>query len=131
MRIGLRDRWWLLDAVDHKPPGIVWLYNGIFSLSAPYQLGYIRVFCAVLIGLTGILLGELTADLTGDPRTRAAGVAYVLLTATGFATNTQAANTELVLNAPLALAAAAMAALPRQQHWNRALLYAIAAGAAT
>src|SRR5262249_37090477 len=78
-----------------------------------------------------ILLGELTADLTGDPRTRAAGVAYVLLTATGFATNTQAANTELVLNAPLLLAAAAMAALPRQQHWNRAVLYAIAAGAAT
>jgi hypothetical protein len=119
------------DAVDHKPPGIVWLYTGVFRLSAPYQLRYIRIFFAVLIALTGILLGELTADLTGDPRAQAAGVAYVLLTATGFATNTQAANTELVLNAPLTLAAAAMAALPRQQHWSRALLWAIAAGAAT
>jgi hypothetical protein len=119
------------DAVDHKPPGIVWLYTGVFRLSAPYKVRYIRVFFAVLIALTGVLLGELTADLTGDPRARAAGVAYVLLTATGFATNTQAANTELVLNAPLALAAAAMAAVPRQQHWSRALLWAIAAGAAT
>jgi len=24
------------DAVDHKPPGIVWLYAGVFRLSAPY-----------------------------------------------------------------------------------------------
>ena len=43
------------DAVDHKPPGIVWLYTGIFRLSAPYQLRYIRVFFAVLIALTGVL----------------------------------------------------------------------------
>lgn len=120
-----------IDAVDHKPPGIAWLYAGIYDISAPYQLRYVRVVFIALVTFTGILLGELTAGLTGDPRGRLAGILYVLLTATGFATNTMAANTELVLNAPLALAATAMAALQRQKAWSRALLWAIAAGAAT
>src|SRR5262249_36884922 len=39
--------------------------------------------------------------------------------------------TELVLNAPLALAAAAMTARSRQRQWTGAFLCAIAAGAAT
>jgi hypothetical protein len=119
------------DAVDHKPPGIAWLYAGIYGISAPYELPYVRVVFIGLVTLTGILLGELAADLAGDPRARVAGVVYVLLTVTGFAPNTQAANTELVLNAPLTLAAAATVALRRQQHWSRALLWAIAAGVAT
>ena len=119
------------DAVDHKPPGIAWLYAGIYGISAPYRLGLVRVVFIALVTLTGILLGELAAGLAGDPRARVAGVFYVLLTATGFAPNTQAANTELVLNAPLALAAAAMVALHRQRQWNRALFWAIVAGAAT
>src|SRR5262249_32763772 len=50
-----------VDAVDHKPPGIAWLYAGIAGLSAPYQLKYIRVFFAVLIALTGVLIGEMAA----------------------------------------------------------------------
>jgi len=119
------------DAVDHKPPGIAWLYAGIYGITAPYQLKYIRIFLAALIALTGILIGEVAVSSTGDARARAAGVIYVLLTATGFAPHTQAANTELVLNAPLAIAAAAMAAQSPHKPWTRALLWAVAAGAAT
>jgi hypothetical protein len=119
------------DAVDHKPPGIAWLYAGIYGVSAPYQIRLVRVVFIGLVTFTGILLGELAAGLAGDPRARAAGVFYVLLTATGFAPNTQAANTELVLNAPLALAAAAMVTLHRQKQWSPALFWAIVAGAAT
>jgi len=119
------------DAVDHKPPGIAWLYAGIYGLSAPYQLPYVRFVFIALVTLTGILLGELAAGLAGDSRARVAGVLYVVLTATGFAPNTQAANTELVLNAPLTLAAAATVALLRQKERNQALLWGIAAGAAT
>jgi MFS family permease len=120
-----------VEAVDHKPPGIAWLYTGISGISAPYRIKYIRVFFVVLIVLTGVLVGELAAGLTGDGRARVAGVLYVLLTATGFAPNTQAANTELVLNAPLTLAAAAMAVQSHQKRTSGALLWAIAAGAAT
>src|SRR6516164_1273738 len=57
-----------VEAVDHKPPGIAWLYAGIAAISTPYQLKYIRAFFAVLIALTAGLIGELTAGLTGDPR---------------------------------------------------------------
>src|SRR5215470_16281471 len=119
------------DAVDHKPPGIAWLYAGIYGLSAPYQLPSVRFVFIGLVTITGILLGELAAGLTGDPRARVAGALYVVLTATGFAPNTQAANTELVMNAPLTLAAGAMVVLLRQKEQSRALLWGIGAGAAT
>src|SRR5262245_34866554 len=120
-----------VDAVDHKPPGITYLYSAVSGIPTSYPLSSIRILIAALIALTGVLIGELTASLTGDARARAAGAFYVLLTATGFAPNTQAANTELVLNAPLAVAAVAMVAHARQPGWGRALLWAIVAGAAT
>ena len=47
-----------VEAVDHKPPGIAWLYTGISGISAPYRIKYIRVFFVVLIALTGVLVGE-------------------------------------------------------------------------
>src|SRR5262249_24420674 len=59
-----------VEAVDHKPPGIAWLYAGLAGISAPYRLKYIRIFFAVLIALTGVLIGEVAVGLTGDPRAR-------------------------------------------------------------
>src|SRR5262249_28357461 len=120
-----------VEAVDHKPPGIAWLYTGIAGISAPYRIKYIRVFFVVLIALTGVLVGELAAGLTGAGRARVPGFLDVPLTATAVAPNTQAANTELVLTAPLTLAAAAMAVQSHQKRSSGALLWAIAAGAAT
>src|SRR5215510_8414369 len=60
-----------VDAVDHKPPGITWLYSAASGVPTRYPLQSIRIFVAVLIALTGILIGELTAGLTGDARGRA------------------------------------------------------------
>src|SRR5262249_53146232 len=97
-----------VDAVDHKPPGIASLYASMFPAGGMYPLRWIRLLLATTVALTGIAVGEFTASLTGDPAARVAGLLYVVLSATGFAPNTQAANTELFANFPLALAAFAM-----------------------
>ncbi|HVZ23007.1 MAG TPA: hypothetical protein VG871_18165, partial [Vicinamibacterales bacterium] len=90
-----------VSAVDHKPPGIAWLYSGIYRIVGTYRLRWIRVLLALVVALTGVALGELTATLTADTYARTAGLLYVLLSVTGFAPNTQAANTELLLDLPL------------------------------
>jgi len=120
-----------VDAVDHKPPGIAWLYASMFRAGGMYRLRWIRLLLATTVALTGIAVGEFTASLTGEPAARVAGLLYVVLSATGFAPNTQAANTELFANFPLALAAFAMLKQSRARQISPASTWAFVAGAAT
>ena len=120
-----------VDAVDHKPPGIAWLYAGMFRVGGLYRLRAIRVLLAAVVALTGIAVGELAAALTGEPLARIAGLLYVVLSATGFAPHTQAANTELFSNLPLTLAAVAMSKHVRASRSTHALMWASLAGACT
>jgi hypothetical protein len=120
-----------VDAVDHKPPGIAWLYASMFRVGGVYRLRWIRVLLAATVALTGIAVAELTASLTGEPAARVAGLLYVVLSATGFAPNTQAANTELFSNLPLTLAAIAMLKQSRAGRTSHAWTWALIAGVAT
>jgi 4-amino-4-deoxy-L-arabinose transferase-like glycosyltransferase len=120
-----------VDAVDHKPPGIAWLYASMFRMDGLYRLRGIRVLLAATVALTGVAVAELTAALTGEPAARAAGLLYVVLSATGFAPNTQAANTELFANLPLTLAAIAMLKLSRAKRASHVWTWTLAAGIAT
>jgi len=120
-----------VDAVDHKPPGIAWLYAGAFRVVGLYRLLWIRVLLAVVVGLTGITIGELSASLIGDHFARVAGLLYVVISATGFAAHTQAANTELFSNLPMTLAAFAMLKESRATRSAHTWMWACAAGLAT
>ncbi|HUK35098.1 MAG TPA: glycosyltransferase family 39 protein [Vicinamibacterales bacterium] len=120
-----------VDAVDHKPPGIAWLYTGMFRVAGVYRMRWIRVLLAATVALTGIAVGELASGLTGQPLARVAGLLYVALSATGFAPNTQAANTELFANLPLTLAALAMFWQSRATRVVDTWAWALAAGIAT
>lgn len=120
-----------VDAVDHKPPGIAWLYAAMFRAGGMYRLRWIRVLLGATVALTGIAVAELSASLTGEPAARAAGLLYVVLSATGFAPNTQAANTELFSNLPLTLAAIAMLKQSRARRASHVWTWTLAAGVAT
>jgi 4-amino-4-deoxy-L-arabinose transferase-like glycosyltransferase len=119
------------DAVDHKPPGIVYTYAAVFRIAGTYALPAVRVLVAALVALTGIALSALAVNLTGHADAGIAGLLYVLVSATGFAPNTQAANTELMLNCPLAIAALLLAGCLRQQDRAGAFLWAAGAGLCT
>jgi hypothetical protein len=120
-----------VDAVDHKPPGIAWLYAGMFRAGGLYRLRAIRLLLAAVVALTGIAVAELAAALTGEPLARIAGLLYVVLSATGFAPHTQAANTELFSNLPMTLAAVAMSKHTRASRPMQAWMWASLAGACT
>lgn len=119
------------DAVDHKPPGIVSTYAAVFHVAGVYRIAAVRLALILVVALTGIAVGELAARLASDPRARVAGVLYVLASATGFPDNVQAANTELLLNLPLTMAAIAAAMAISAGRAASALALAVAAGALT
>ncbi|HXD72588.1 MAG TPA: glycosyltransferase family 39 protein, partial [Vicinamibacterales bacterium] len=119
------------DAVDHKPPGIVYMYAAVQRIAGAYALQAVRLVVTALVAVTAVALSALAVNLTGDADAGIAGLLYVLLSVTGFAPNTQAANTELVLNCPLAVAALLVVGCRRQDDPARACLLAAVAGVCT
>jgi 4-amino-4-deoxy-L-arabinose transferase-like glycosyltransferase len=93
-----------VGAVDHKPPGIELVYTAVFTLCGHHLIA-VRLLLVLVIASTATLLAATARRLCHDQAAAAAGVLYVLASTWGVAGDVQAANTELFLDLPLALAA--------------------------
>jgi 4-amino-4-deoxy-L-arabinose transferase-like glycosyltransferase len=94
------------DAVDHKPPGVYYIYAAIYAAAGRYNLVAIHLALFLTVALTGWLLARIGARLFGAstvsfPLGRLAGVLYVGVGAIGPPMDFQAANAELFMNLPL------------------------------
>lgn len=95
------------DVVDHKPPGIYYIYAAVYAISGRYNLHAIHVTLFITVALTGLLLCFLGRRLFGEQGHRAgrlAGLLYVVVGATGPPMDFQAANAELFMNLPIVAA---------------------------
>jgi len=89
------------DVVDHKPPGIYYIYTAVFALFGPYNLTAIHFVLFVTVALTGLLICFIGRRLFhAVPPARVAGLLYVVVGATGPPMDFQAANAELFMNLP-------------------------------
>jgi hypothetical protein len=102
-------------AVDHKPVGIEMTYALVYGAFGTCDIRLVRALLVCVIAATAWLLGAIIVRLDGRPQLRWVGAIYILLTAAGVPSDVQAANAELVLNLPLALAA--WCALDRRWLW--------------
>jgi hypothetical protein len=93
-------------AVDHKPPGVAVTYALIYRLFGANRIVAVHIVLLIVVALTAVVLGEVAVRLDGRPAAAIAGVIYAVASAVGPPGDMQAANTELFLNLPLALAAA-------------------------
>ena len=102
------------SAVDHKPVAIELVYAAIYALPGDLGLRGVRALFVLVVYLTALVLGSLTRQVSaadgldaGAARRagRLAALCYVLASAWGFASDVQAANTELLLDLPIALGA--------------------------
>jgi dolichyl-phosphate-mannose-protein mannosyltransferase len=110
--------------VDNKPPGIFWVYAGVFHLTGTYQM--------TTVHLIGLLVMAATCGLLFITARAMAGVRAGLLTALLYGVMTGAGNprllatnTEVLMMLPLT--ASVLLMLRRQWLWSGALL--VAAGA--
>jgi hypothetical protein len=93
-------------AVDHKPPGVAVTYALVYRLFGANRIVAVHVVLLIVVALTAVVLGEVSVRLDGRPAGAVAGVIYAVASAAGPPGDMQAANTELFLNFPTALAAA-------------------------
>jgi 4-amino-4-deoxy-L-arabinose transferase-like glycosyltransferase len=89
------------DVVDHKPPGIYYIYAAIYAVAGPYRLQAVHLAMMIWVALTGLVLWRLGARLFSERSGRLAGLLYVVVGAHGTPMDIQAANAELFMNLPL------------------------------
>lgn len=92
------------DVVDHKPPGIYWIYAFIFRLFGAFNVSAVHLTLIVVVALTAYFVGRSAHELFGVQAARWAAALYVATTVVGPPNDFQAANSELFVNLPLAVA---------------------------
>jgi hypothetical protein len=92
-------------AVDHKPVGIDLFYAAVYWLVGRNHLVAIHLLLIAIVWLTALVLRRIAARTCGSSAAGLAGLFYVCASAAALPADGQAANTELILNLPIALAA--------------------------
>jgi 4-amino-4-deoxy-L-arabinose transferase-like glycosyltransferase len=110
--------------VDNKPPGIFWVYAGVFDIFGRYQMTAIHLVGLLVVAATCLLLFVIARDLAGIRAGVLAALLYGILTGAGNP-RLLAANTELFMTLPLT--AAMLLMMRRQWFWSAALM--VVAGA--
>ena len=90
-------------ATDHKPPGMMLIYAGIYAIVGRYRLSFVRLLEMGVIALTAQRLGKIAEKL--DLNARVSVLFFVFASIWGFPSDTMAANTEIFLNLALTVAA--------------------------
>jgi 4-amino-4-deoxy-L-arabinose transferase-like glycosyltransferase len=92
------------DVVDHKPPGIYWLYALIYRLAGAFNITAVHVALVVVVALTAYFVGRAAQEFFGTRAARWAAMLYVASSVVGPPNDFQAANSELFVNLPLVIA---------------------------
>ncbi|HKV88459.1 MAG TPA: glycosyltransferase family 39 protein [Candidatus Dormibacteraeota bacterium] len=107
--------------VDNKPPGVFWVYSGVFRLFGTYQMTAIHAAGFVSMAATCVLIYFVARRLTGPRPALIAALFYGLLTAAGNP-RLLASNTEIFMMLPLT--ASVLLMLWRRWFWCGVLLVA-------
>jgi 4-amino-4-deoxy-L-arabinose transferase-like glycosyltransferase len=92
------------DVVDHKSPGIYFIYAFIYRVAGAYNQTAVHVVLILVAALTAYLVGLVAQELFGARAGRWAGTLYAIASVIGPANDFQAANTELFMNLPVVAA---------------------------
>lgn len=118
------------DVVDHKPPGMYWIYALVMrAMGSVDDLVAVHAASIAAVWLSAVLLARIGTAALGARVGRAAGALYAVTSALGPAGDFLAANGELFLNLPVIAALALTCAPPRVMTNLTAGPYLRAAGA--
>ncbi len=120
-----------VDAVDHKPPAIYWLYGAASRLAGDRaDMALVHALLILVVWATALVLGAVTRRLAPDTphADRAAALLYVVFTTTMISFDSLAANAELWMMLPASLSV--LLVLDERVDWRRALAAGVLLSAA-
>jgi 4-amino-4-deoxy-L-arabinose transferase-like glycosyltransferase len=117
------------DGVTIKLPGILWVYQGVFTLFGRYNMRAIHLVCALCAFATALVCRQITRRLAGESAGWWAASLYAIFSV-GYYSKMQAANTEMFAVLPAALAVLGFVEARRQARPLYYVLSGLACGVA-
>jgi 4-amino-4-deoxy-L-arabinose transferase-like glycosyltransferase len=118
-------------AVDTKPPGMYYVYAGVFRLAGRNNLPAVHLLAIFVVAATALVVRRIGARVANDWAGAWSGIGYALFVHAYLPRDTLAANSEIFASLPLALSILAFLRGEKNAVWGWMFLSGALCGAAT
>ena len=118
-------------AVDTKPPGMYYIYAGVFRVAGRNNLCAVHVLAIFVVVATALVLRRIGARLADDWAGAWSGIGYAVFVHAYWPGDTLGANSEIFASLPLALSVLAFLQAQKKPAWSLMFLSGALVGVAT
>src|SRR5213594_1837540 len=118
-------------AVDTKPPGMYYIYAGVFQVAGRNNLLAVHILAILVVAATALVVRRIGARVADDWAGAWSGIGYAVFVHAYLPEDTLAANTEIFASLLLALSVLAFLQGEKQAGWGWMFLSGTLVGAAT
>src|SRR5438034_6747452 len=118
-------------AVDTKPPGMYYVYAGVFRMAGRNNLFAVHLLAVLVVAATALVLRRIGARVADDWAGAWSGIGYALFVHAYWPADTLGANSEIFASLPLALSVLAFLQGLKKPAWGLIFLSGALVGAAT
>jgi len=118
-------------AVDTKPPGMYYIYAGVFSVAGRNNLFAVHLLAIFVVAATALVLRRIGARVADDWAGAWSGIGYVVFVHAYWPGDTLGANSEIFACLPLALSVLAFLNGQKKPAWGLMFLSGALVGLAT
>ncbi len=118
-------------AVDTKPPGMYYIYAGVFQLAGRNNLRAVHLLAIFVVAATALLLRRIGARVADDWAGAWAGIGYALFVHAYLPRDTLGANSEIFASLPLVLSVLVFLQGEEKAGWDWMFLSGALVGSAT
>src|SRR5439155_12779796 len=118
-------------AVDTKPPGMYYIYAGVFQVAGRNNLLAVHILAILVVAGTALVVRRIGARVADDWAGAWSGIGYAVFVHAYRPGDTLAANTEIFASLPLALSVLAFLQRGKKEGWGGMFLSGALVGVAT
>src|SRR5438093_4340416 len=118
-------------SVDTKPPGMYYIYAGVFAVAGRNNLFAVHLLAIFVVAATALVLRRIGARVADDWAGAWSGIGYAVFVHAYRPGDTLAANTEIFASLPLALSVLAFLQRGKKVGWGWMFLSGALVGVAT
>src|SRR5437867_2267529 len=118
-------------AVDTKPPGMYYIYAGVFAVAGRNNLFAVHILAIFVVAATALVLRRIGARVADDWAGAWSGIGYAVFVHAYWPGDTLGANSEIFASLPLTLSVLAFLQGQKKPAWGLMFLSGALVGAAT
>ena len=119
------------NAVDTKPPGMYYIYTGVFAVAGRNNLLAVHILAIIAVAATAVVVRAIGARIAGDWAGAWSGIGYAVFIHAYQPGDTLPANSEIFAALPLALSVLSFQQGEKKADWRWMLLSGFLVGAGT